>query len=283
MASRDLLLVGATGFIGRALLPALVGKYAVTAVRFASPAPDPTATWIRLPTDPTGIADRVLTRRPAVIVNAAALASPAACEADPGLARRLNVELPAALAESDDRLIHLSTDQVFDGSRGNYAETDDPKPTAVYGESKLAGEREVLGRSGNSVVLRVNLVCGRSAGRRPSSVDSMIAAATAEEEIRLFADEYRSPVAISDVVRAVLVLIASEYRGILHLGGPRLSRLELGRPILAKHGLADRVRSVSILDFDGPPRAPDTSFDSSRAKRVLGFTPKGLTGILEDC
>lgn len=277
-----LLLVGATGFIGRALLPALAARHPVTAARFNSPEPADTGVeWIRVAPEELPAVLRAL--RPAAIVNAAALATPSACRADPGLARRLNVELPTLLAESDARLIHLSTDQVFDGRRGRYTEADEAAPISVYGQSKLEGEARVLDRSPGATVLRVNLVCGRSAGPRPSSVDSMLAAAERGEEIRLFTDEYRSPVGVDDVVRAIAALVECPFRGILHLGGPRLSRWDLGHPILERHRLADRAREASIRDYDGPPRAPDTSFDSTRAQEVLGFTPHGLVGLLAQC
>ncbi|MEN8151287.1 MAG: sugar nucleotide-binding protein [Planctomycetota bacterium] len=282
MTSTDLLLVGATGFIGRALLPVLAADRTVTAVRFESPEPPDTGVeWLRL--DLEDLAEALEDLRPAAIVNAAALAAPAACGADPALARRLNVDLPAVLAGSNARLIHLSTDQVFDGQCGGYVELDAPNPVSVYGETKLAGERTVRDRSPSAVVLRVNLVCGRSSGPRMSSVDVMLAAAAAGDKIPLFTDEFRSPVAMSDVVRAVAGLVEADFRGILHLGGPRLSRLELGRPILEKHGLADRIRPMSLADYAGPPRAPDTSFDSSLAARVLGITPRGIDKIVELC
>jgi dTDP-4-dehydrorhamnose reductase len=111
----------------------------------------------------------------------------------------------------------------------------------------------------------------------------MIADADAGRTITLFEDEYRSPVALSDVVETIAVMIDHEYRGILHVGGPRLSRYELGRAILRKHGLAEQAVATSLSDYTGPPRTPDTSFDTALAERVLGRSLRDLAAILEDC
>ena len=287
MSKDDLLLVGATGFLGRALLPLLTGRHRITAVRFRSPEYAAEARWVRISAE-AGAAERLVRgASPRVIVNVAALASLADGRENPALARNLNVELPAALATAaaatGARLLHISTDQVFDGRKGHYAETDEPAPISVYGETKLAGERVVLAEAPDAVVLRVNLVCGRSTGTSGSSVDQILARAAAGEEIRLFTDEFRSPVAVSDVVRAAVELVASEYRGLLHLGGPRLSRYILGRALLEKHGMASQAVPVTLDRYDGPPRARDTSFNTTRAREILASPPGGLEAILEDC
>jgi len=111
----------------------------------------------------------------------------------------------------------------------------------------------------------------------------MLERAAAGEEIPLFTDEWRSPVAISDVVSAVGEIAAGDFEGLLHLGGPRLTRYELGLAVLTKHGLEGRARPASLREFAGPPRARDTSFDCALAKSSLRAPPRGLDAILDDC
>jgi len=282
-----MLLVGATGFLGRALLPSLAERHRITAVRFRSAAYEARARWVRISAEPRVVARVVREVSPRVIVNVAALASLAACRENPALARTLNTHLPAALAEAaagtGARLVHFSTDQVFDGEQGEYAESDEASPISPYGETKLAGETAVLGTLPDAVILRVNLVCGRSPVFPGSSVDRLLARAAAGEDVPLFTDEYRSPVAVSDVVRATVELVDADFRGVLHLGGPRLSRFDLGRAVLGRHGLERWARAATRTDYEGPPRARDTSFRTTLARKMLHSPPRGLEAILEDC
>lgn len=265
--------VGATGYVGTHLS------------RLLAPAPVVSVAASRRP--PAEVAARILALVPRAVVNAAAVASIGACEVDPAAAARANADLPGLLAEAaravGARFIHLSTDQVFDGRRGRYAEGDAPAPVTVYGRTKLEGERRVLERDPAALVLRLNLLYGPSLDERPSGSDFMIARARRGEEIPLFTDEFRSPLAVADAAGAIVELLAGRASGILHLGGPeRLSRYELGAALLAAAGLRDRVRPASLAAHDGPPRTPDTSFDSRLAASLLSRPPRRLREVLAE-
>jgi dTDP-4-dehydrorhamnose reductase len=109
-----------------------------------------------------GVLHHILkTACPEWIIHCAALANLDACEADPALAHRLNSEVPGELAaiavEIGARLVHISTDAVFDGQKGDYSEEDAPNPLSVYARSKLDGERRVLDADPEAVVARVNM------------------------------------------------------------------------------------------------------------------------------
>ncbi|HET7535837.1 MAG TPA: sugar nucleotide-binding protein, partial [Candidatus Didemnitutus sp.] len=108
---------------------------------------------------------------PDCIVNAAAVAEPAACDAAPEWSRRLNVELPAALAAAAQstaaRLIHLSSEQVFDGERAPYSVADFPRPINLYGQQKVESEQRVMAAQPAAIVVRAPLLLGNSlSGRR---------------------------------------------------------------------------------------------------------------------
>ena len=139
MTPKTLLLTGATGFIGRRLAPALEASWAV--VRASRTAQGPRALRLDL-AEPDSLRrafDRV---RPDAVVHAGAEALPDPCERDPERARKVNAEAARVLADlcaaSGARLIHFSTDLVFDGKKGWYGEDDAVNPLSVYGRTKLA-------------------------------------------------------------------------------------------------------------------------------------------------
>src|SRR3989304_788788 len=109
-----------------------------------------------------GSVERVLDEtRPDWVIHCAALANVDACEAYPALAVKLNSELPGELAyyaaRAGARLVHISTDAVFDGERGEYTEQDQPNPLSIYARTKLEGERAVREANSGAIVARVNL------------------------------------------------------------------------------------------------------------------------------
>ena len=120
-------------------------------------------------THPSEIAKAIIERKPSVVLHAAALASHEACEADPALAERINVDATRVLAraaqEAGAQFIYISTDAVFDGSRGDYTETDEPSPFSVYGETKLRGEQQAL-KETEALVVRTNLFGWSPTGSR---------------------------------------------------------------------------------------------------------------------
>jgi dTDP-4-dehydrorhamnose reductase len=219
---------------------------------------------------------RISAERPDAVIHCAAMTSIAACAARPEEARRVNVEGTRAIARvvavTGARLVHVSTDQVYDGTGAPYREDDPPTPISRYGETKAEAERVALDVGGDdTLVVRVHLVVGTAVPPRRSGTDHYLSAVRKGERPPLFEDEFRSPIHVVDAVRALLELAASGPTGVLLLGGPeRLSRLEIGRIMLRAAGLDEtRAHRSTIRDYDGPPRTPDTAFDSSRAFALL--------------
>src|ERR1041384_8014139 len=129
-----------------------------------------------------------------VLINAAAFTNVDACETERDRAFLINAEAPGVLAEicnaKDAKLIHFSTDYVFDGEkRAPYKEEDQANPISVYGESKLAGEKNVLAAENGHLVVRVSWVFGPD---RPSFIDAMIKRAQQDEEINALSDKFSS-------------------------------------------------------------------------------------------
>ena len=142
-----LLLTGATGYIGRRLAPALQGAWRV--FRASRTAAGEGALDLNL-ADADSIRRAFDAAAPRVVIHAGGESDPAACEKDPDRARRVNVDAVKTMAmlcgASGTRLIHFSTDLVFDGERGWYAEDDAPNPAGVYARGKLAGEEKTGAR-----------------------------------------------------------------------------------------------------------------------------------------
>lgn len=217
--------------------------------------------------------------RPAVIIHCAALSRTGACESDPVRARRINVEATWHLAEvaRDIPFIFLSSDQVFDGAKGQYVETDDVHPLNVYGRTKAEAEQVVLANPGHSVI-RVALTAGTSSTGDRSFVEDMLRAATRGATLTLFTDEFRCPIPAGPLARAIWELVERQRPGLYHLGGQeRLSRWEIGELIAGWYPeLQPAIRPGSVADYLGPPRPPDLSMKSDKLQQWLSFPLPGF-------
>ena len=154
-----------------------------------------------------------------VLINAAAFTNVDLCETESDRAFRINAEAPGILAEicnaKDAKLIHLGTDYVFDGDkRAPYTEEDEANPISVYGESKLAGDKNVLGAGDQHLVVRVSWVFGPD---RPSFIDAMIKRAQEDEKIDAVSDKFSTPTYTQDIARMLSQFFDHRLEGgILH-------------------------------------------------------------------
>jgi dTDP-4-dehydrorhamnose reductase len=213
--------------------------------------------------------------RPEVVIHAAAMARVSDCHADPEKAHRVNAAATATLAglaaRRGARFVYVSTDLVFGGDRGRYAEADAPSPLSEYGRSKAAGEVAALAVP-RAVVARVSLLYGPSLVGRPTFFDEQVAALRGGRPVTLFADEHRSPLDLASAAVALLELAKSGFVGVLHVGGPeRISRLEMGQRLAEHLGLA-REGIVAMRRDEAPapePRPRDVSLDSSRWRHAF--------------
>jgi len=154
-----------------------------------------------------------------VLINAAAFTNVDACETERDRAFRINAEAPGVLAEicneKDAKLIHFSTDYVFDGEkRAPYTEEDQANPISAYGESKLAGEQNALAAKDGHLVVRVSWVFGPD---RPSFIDAMIKRAQQDEKIDAISDKFSTPTYTHDIAHMLPQFFDRDVAGgILH-------------------------------------------------------------------
>lgn len=225
--------------------------------------------------DVDAIVDRC---RPDAILHAAAIIDVDLCEREPALARRVNADatgrVAMAAAGAGARLVYFSSDMVFDGRKGMYVEEDAPCPISVYGETKLEGERRALAAGSSNVVARLSLMYGAGTAVHGSFLGSMRARLGRGETVKLFTDQYRSPLFVGDACRAVArILDSPRISGVYHLAGPeRMNRFEFGRLAARAFGFPERLlKPIRMDEMRGLlPRPKDNSMDNGKASRELG-------------
>ena len=237
-------------------------------------------------TDPSAVRRALAEQRPDVIINCAAFTNVDKAELDPGLAYRVNAEGPgnlaAACAERGCRLVHISTDYVFDGLKGApYVETDEANPLNHYGEGKLAGERLVAERMSNWVTVRTTWVFGPG---RPDFVDWALGRAREAGGLELVADQWACPTYSLHLAHALWRVARSDFTGLLHVTGEgACNRLEqIGFAVQAL-GLDAEMTPIPTAKLARPANRPtDARLDNSLFRERFGCcAPTWRLGLLD--
>ncbi|MBN9415178.1 MAG: SDR family oxidoreductase [Candidatus Eremiobacteraeota bacterium] len=209
---------------------------------------------------------------PEVVIHTAALSAVADCLHEPEKADLVNHQASARLgrwcADKGVRLVYVSTDMVFDGETAPYDEEAVPAPVSEYGRSKLRGERAVLEQG--HLVARVALMVGPALGVGQSYYDQLVANLRAGRPASLFQDEWRGMISYEDAAEALVRLALGSGTGIVHLAGPRLSRLEMGRQLSLHLAVPELVSAGQRSDYPSPePRPRDLTMVSRRWEELL--------------
>ncbi|MBE0543912.1 MAG: NAD(P)-dependent oxidoreductase [Verrucomicrobia bacterium] len=220
---------------------------------------------------------------PMLIIHCAALSRSPDCQANPPLARRINVEATAVLAElaKDIPFLFLSSDLVFDGRKGNYLETDSVGPLSIYAETKVAAEQIVLANPRHTVV-RTSLNGGMSPTGDRGFNEQIRLAWQAGQTLRLFTDEFRCPIPAVATAQAIWELVSQSATGLFHLAGAaRLSRWQIAQLIAERWPqLNPELQATSRKEYQGAPRPADTSLNCGKVQSLLSFPLPGLTAWL---
>lgn len=287
---RRLMVTGGRGFVAGSVIAQAGAEWEVHVLsRGAALTRGAGVRWHTLDPLAGGLSEVFEEVKPSCVIHLAAMADIDACEADPDAARRANVEFTKALAERCARhgakLVYASTDNVFDGERGLYAEDDLAAPVNYYGVTKLEAEGVVSERVADGVVARVSLVMGFPVlGSGNSFLSRMIPALEAGEELGVPDREIRSPVDVVTLGRALLELAGGEFRGRIHLAGDDvLNRHAMVRRIAVALGYsADLVAVNDPTSISGRAERPvDVSLDNGKARGMLETPMRGLEEGLE--
>ena len=220
-----------------------------------------------------------------LLINCAAITNVDYCESHREEAFVVNAEAPRLLAEianeKSARLVHFSTDYVFDGKKTDpYVEEDKAVPLSVYGESKLEGEQRVLEASSQHLVVRLSWVFGPD---KPSFIDQIIQRARENDVVTAVADKFSAPTFTIDVAGWLRLVVEKNANGILHLtnnGGCSWQEwAQYAIDVCRSRGLplkAERVEAVSLGDMKNfvAQRPVHTVLSTAKFTALTGVQPR---------
>ena len=220
---------------------------------------------------------------PALIIHCAAMSRSPACQQNPALAHKLNVDVTARLAElaAEIPFVLFSTDLVFDGRAGNYDESATVNPLNVYAATKVAAEKIVLANPRHTVI-RTSLNFGASPTGDRGFGAEMRQAWSSGQTLKLFTDEFRNPIPAVVTACAVWELVAQNSSGLFHLAGAeKISRWQIGQLLAARcPELHPRLEASSLRDYQGPTRSANTTLNCAKIQQRLSFPLPGFTAWL---
>ena len=263
-----ILLTGALGMLGRRIREVLSDGHEVNAT---GRNPDHGVRALDV-TDPDLVREALLQYKPDWVVNAAAYTAVDRAEEEPELAFAVNAGGPANLAraavEAGARMLHVSTDFVFDGLKPEpYVETDPVGPIDVYARSKEEGERRVREILDDHVILRVAWLYGPDGG---NFVATMLRLAREREELRVVDDQVGTPTYTRDAALAVRCVVEADLRGTIHAtNNGETTWYGLARRAIEAAGLQVRLVPITTEEYPTPARRP---LNSRLENRVLSQT-----------
>jgi dTDP-4-dehydrorhamnose reductase len=284
-----ILITGASGLLGINLAQETMNAHDITAVDRGKlvNAPFKVLTGDLLNADTL---DAVIdSSQPEWLINCAALAELEACDDNPQLARRLNIDLPAQMAKACKArgvsFVHISTDAVFDGEKdGFYTEEDAPNPLGVYSQTKLAGEQAVLDENSNAIVARVNFY-GWSLNGRRSLAEFFHHNLTHNKSMSGFTDVKFCPMLVNHTARLIIKMLQKKLSGLYHVVGPQaMSKYQFGVEIARRFDLKEgEISPKSILSSSlTARRAHNLCLSTHKLSTALGESlPEFSTGLNE--
>ncbi len=210
--------------------------------------------------------------KPDVVLNCAGLTDVDLCETNKRLADNVNVESTRGIAKACNlagaKLVHISTDYVFDGARGGYTEEDATNPINFYGETKLKSEKIISSDCENYIIARVSVLYGVNGDNTERGfVRHMYDSMVLGKNVNAFYDQYGTPTLTDDIAGALDALIQHDSTGIFHVAGPqKLTRYEMALAFADTFGF-DRglINKISMDTLHLPAKRPvDTSLTTDK-------------------
>lgn len=219
--------------------------------------------------------------KPDAVIHTAAMTNVDQCETEVEMCRKLNVDAVQNLVDANKihpfYLVHLSTDFIFDGTKGPYKEEDAPNPLSLYGKSKNDAEQLLLKSNLKYAILRTIIVYGVAADMSRSNI--VLWAKSALEKgspMKVVNDQYRMPTLAEDLADACLLAIEKKAQGIYHISGKDyMSIIELVRRVAKYFNLNDKIveETDSSTLNQAAARPPKTGFVLDKAIKELGYHP----------
>ncbi len=279
--SKKLFVTGASGFLGWHVFRHAPPDWQLIGCWHANEAGlHPKADALQLDlTDRDAVWRALKSIRPDAVLHAAAVSSPAFCEANKAEAHQVNVAATAQLAEFcaelRSKLVFTSSSQVYDGASAPNGEVPEPRPQNGYGQQKLEAEKLVLGTSADAAIIRVAVMFGMAGTGSNNFLQQWLTAWRQGKEVTAFYDEIRSFLSGPSAAEGVFLLLEKGAEGIFNLGGAdAISRFEFAEMASTAFGLpqAKIVRKsqqeVQLSSF----RPANLTMDLTKIKD-LGYVP----------
>lgn len=233
-------------------------------------------------TNEVKLKEELLKIQPDFIINTAAMTNVDACENDREGCYDLNVNVVKYLTnfcdEKNAHLIHLSTDFIFDGEKGNYTEDDKPNPLSYYGETKLLSEQILQNSKIDYTILRTILVYGLVNDMSRSNIVLWVKESLEnQKQITIVDDQYRTPTYAEDLALSCKLSVDKKAKGIFNISSSQLlSVYEIAQEIADVFQLdKNLIKPISTSTLNQTaPRPSKTGFNLSKTNKVLGFYPK---------
>lgn len=230
--------------------------------------------------------ERILTTlKPKTVINCAAYTDVDGCEANVEKAMQVNCEGVAHLAMASRaigaRLVHISTDYIFDGGKGSpYVEDDAPCPLGVYGESKLAGEMNAAFNP-DHLIVRTQWLYGLHGN---NFVETMLRLASEKNELTVVDDQIGSPTWTVDLGHAIMALLKTGHSGVYHAANSGYCSWNgFAKAIFEESGLSIQVTGMTTDELNRPARRPlYSTLDCSKLARDTGFQPQAWRAALKE-
>jgi len=239
-------------------------------------------------TDSAEVYEMIKRETPGVIVNAAAYTNVDGCEKNKEECWKVNVEGVENLAKASRKikakLIHISSDYVFDGTGGPYSEEDKPAPTTYYGKAKLASENIIIGSKAKYAIIRTNVLYGHAYPAKASFVRWVIDELSNGNKIRVVNDQYNNPTLANDLAACILRIIQLDAEGMFnYAGSDYLSRFEFAQKIAEKFNYpTELIFPISTEELGQLADRPKKGgLRTEKARDTLGLKILGIDHGLE--
>ena len=251
-------------------------------------------TGLNIPTGGKGlqlnIVDKIMLKdiissiSPDVIINLAALTNVDFCESNPEIAKEVNTNGVQNLVDVfSGRIIHLSTDYVFDGLKGPYKEEDQINPISVYGKTKYDAEKIVLDKN-NNLVLRANVLYNMLGNNKASFLNWVVNNLKNKNSIQVVNDQFNNPTWTESIAEILVNCLNKDMSGLYHWGDQDyLSRYDFAIKIAESYNLkSDLIKQISTSQLKQmAPRPLNGGLDQSKLKKYLNIIPPSINDCLD--
>ena len=229
--------------------------------------------------------DIIKISKPDILINLAALTNVDLCEQKPTLANQVNVIGVENICEIfSGRIIHISTDYVFDGKEGPYNENNRAHPISVYGKTKLKAENIILNHNSKNLIIRANVIYGNSKHTKASFFNWVINSLNKNNKIDVVNDQYNNPTWSKSIANVICLCIKHNIKGLYHWGDKEfLNRYEFALKIARKFNLDEKlIQPITTSDLNQIAKRPlNSGLISEKLKNILNVEAPSVDECLK--